>query len=100
MGTLPDEPPGARHGSSLSSTTCSPASVDMGTRQELAVGTLRWEPDRTRAVGPPHRAMGTLHMSVQRGNETAVAAVGLQLAGETPPKISAVVYHRDRPKCQ
>ena len=25
--------------------------------------------------------MGTLHMSVQRGNETAVAAVGLQLAG-------------------
>ena len=63
MGTLPDKPPGARHGSSLSSTTCSPASVDMGTCQELV--------------------MGTLHMSVQRANEIAVAAVGLQLAGET-----------------
>ena len=56
MGTLPpDDPPGARHGSSLSSTTtCSPASVDMGTRQDPC-------------GGPPHRAMGTLHMSVQRG---------------------------------
>ena len=41
-------------------------------------------PDRTPAARLPHRAMGTLHMSVQRGNETAVAAVELQLAGADP----------------
>ena len=60
MGPLPPiHPPGARHGSSMSSTTTySLALVDMGTRR----GTLRWGPDRTRAVGTPHRAMGTLHM--------------------------------------
>lgn len=28
------------------------------------------------------------------------AGVSGHVAGETPPKISAVVYHRDRPKCQ
>ena len=60
MGSLPPiHPPGARHGSSMSSTTTySPASVDMGTRR----GTLRWEADRTRAVDSARRAMGTLHM--------------------------------------
>ena len=59
-------------------------------RQELAMGTLRWGPDRTPAVGTPHLAMGTLHMSVQRGNETAVGAGGGAAARRRRPSARAV----------